>query len=100
VISKGRIVAEGTVEEIRGGARLIVRATPAEQARALLERDLGKESVQVTPDRAFSLRIDPNRAGEINQRLVTAGITVTELRAGERSLEEVFMELTGTEAGH
>jgi len=100
VISKGRMVAEGTVEEIRGGAQLIVRATPAVQARALLEAALGKESVQVTPDGAFSLRIDPNRAGEINQRLVTAGITVTELRAGERSLEEVFMELTGTEGGH
>jgi hypothetical protein len=30
---------------------------------------------------------------------VQAGADVTELHASERSLEDVFMELTGTEAG-
>ena len=32
-------------------------------------------------------------------RLVEAGLEVSEVRPGERSLEEVFMDLTGTEAG-
>jgi ABC-2 type transport system ATP-binding protein len=100
VISKGRLVAEGTVDEIRGGAHLIVRAAPVDQARALLESTLGPDHVQLTADGAFSLRVEPNQAGEINQRLVTGGVVVSELRPGERSLEEVFMELTGTEAGH
>jgi hypothetical protein len=31
--------------------------------------------------------------------LVSAGVGVTELRPVERSLEEVFMELTGRESG-
>ena len=39
------------------------------------------------------------RTAEINQRLVQAGVAVTELHADERSLEDVFMELTGTEGG-
>jgi ABC-type multidrug transport system ATPase subunit len=99
VISKGRMVAEGTIEEIRGGAELIVRANPAERAQALLAEAVGADRVSVRADGAFSLRIDPERAGVINQLLVMAGITVTEFRTAERSLEEVFMELTGTESG-
>jgi ABC-2 type transport system ATP-binding protein len=55
--------------------------------------------VSIRADGAFSLRIDPEQAGVINQRLVMGGITVTEFRTAERSLEEVFMELTGTESG-
>jgi ABC-2 type transport system ATP-binding protein len=99
VISKGRMVAEGTIEEIRGGAELIIRANPAERAQALLAEAVGADRVSIRADGAFSLRIDPEQAGVINQRLVMAGITVTEFRTEERSLEEVFMELTGTESG-
>jgi ABC-2 type transport system ATP-binding protein len=43
--------------------------------------------------------VDLSRAAEINQHLVQAGVAVSELHAGERSLEEIFMELTGTEGG-
>jgi ABC-type multidrug transport system ATPase subunit len=99
VISKGRMVAEGTIEDIRGGTELIVRANPADRAQALLAEVVGADRVSVRADGAFSLRIDPAQAGVINQRLVMGGITVTEFRTAERSLEEVFMELTGTESG-
>jgi ABC-2 type transport system ATP-binding protein len=99
VISKGRMVAEGTIAEIRGGAELIVRAEPADRARALLAEAVGAERVSVRADGAFSLRIEPEQIGAINQRLVMNGVTVTEFRTAERSLEEVFMGLTGTESG-
>jgi ABC-2 type transport system ATP-binding protein len=99
VISRGRMVAEGTIEEIRGGVQLIVRAEPADRARALLAGAVGADRVDVRADGAFSLRINPDQAGVVNQHLVMSGLTVTEFRTGERSLEEVFMELTGTESG-
>jgi len=99
VISRGRMVAEGTIEEIRGGFHLIVRAEPADRARALLAGAVGADRVDVRADGAFSLRINPDQAGVVNQHLVTSGLTVTEFRTAERSLEEVFMELTGTESG-
>jgi ABC-2 type transport system ATP-binding protein len=50
-------------------------------------------------DGAFSLKVDPARAAEINRALVTGGVDVSELQAGQRSLEDVFIELTGTEGG-
>jgi ABC-type multidrug transport system ATPase subunit len=99
VISKGRMVAEGTIAEIRGGVQLIVRAGPADRARALLAGAVGADRVDVRADGAFSLRINPDQAGVINQHLVMSGLTVTEFSTAERSLEEVFMALTGTESG-
>ncbi len=100
VISKGRLVAEGSIDEIRGGAQLIVRVNPADRAHQLLDRAIGVDRVTVREDGVISLKVDMSQAGEINRQLVMSGIEVTELRPAERSLEDVFMELTGTEAGH
>jgi ABC-2 type transport system ATP-binding protein len=50
-------------------------------------------------DGAFDVRIEPGRAADLNWRLVSAGVGVSELRPRERSLEDVFLELTGGEAG-
>lgn len=43
------------------------------------------------------LTTDPGRAAEINAKLVSAGLRVSEIRPSEQSLEEVFLELTGGE---
>ena len=99
VIQKGKMVAEGTVDELRGTAQLTVRADPVERARALLETELGAGSVTVREDGTLSLKVDLARTADINRTLVQAGIAVTELRSVTQSLEEVFMELTGTEGG-
>lgn len=96
VIQGGRLVAEGTLDELRGDAGLFVRAEPVEQARKVLVSALGGAAVGER-DGTFLLRTDPGRAAEINKRLVQAGIAVSELRPRERSLEEVFLQLTGGE---
>jgi ABC-2 type transport system ATP-binding protein len=99
VIRRGRLVAEGRIDELRGGAKLIVRAEPADRARTLLESAVGSHNLASGEDGKFTITVDMARAAELNAKLVQAGIAVTELRPGERSLEDVFMELTGTEAG-
>ena len=99
VIQKGRMVAEGTVDELRGAAQLTVRADPVERARALLEAEIGAGNVTAHDDGTLSLKVDLARTADINRTLVQAGLAVTELRAVTQSLEEVFMELTGTEGG-
>jgi ABC-2 type transport system ATP-binding protein len=97
VIQDGRLVAEGTLEELRGDAGLTLRATPEERARQVLEELLGADAVSQR-DGLFQLRVNPGRAAEINARLVQGGLAVSELRPRERSLEEVFLQLTGGEA--
>ena len=99
VIKKGKIVAEGTIDELRGAATLTVRGTPADLAKTVLVTDAGAENVTALGDGAFSLKVDAQRTAEINQHLVHAGVAVTELHMDERSLEDIFMELTGTEGG-
>jgi ABC-type multidrug transport system ATPase subunit len=102
VIAKGKLVAEGTVDELRarsGGRTLLVRATPLDQARRLLESLVKPDQVKVVED-AFVLSIDPSQAASINRRLVADGVDVSELRVSEQSLEAVFLELTeSTQAG-
>jgi ABC-type multidrug transport system ATPase subunit len=98
VINKGRMVAEGNLDEIRGGSRIVIRAEPAAKALTVLVELLG-DRVAVSPDGAFILRVESDRTAEITRRLVSAGVGVTELRSVERSLEEVFMELTGRQSG-
>jgi len=99
VIQKGRFVAEGTIDELRGAATLTVRTEPAAAAASVLNGEVGPENVKLLQDGSYSVKVDLKRTAEINRRLVQAGADVTELRATERSLEDVFMELTGTEAG-
>jgi ABC-type multidrug transport system ATPase subunit len=93
VISHGKLTAEGTVEELRGQAQLLVRANPLEQAQRLAEQLYGTERVQVM-DGALVLATEPSQAAELAHVLVTAGIAVSELRPVERSLEATFMALT------
>jgi ABC-2 type transport system ATP-binding protein len=95
VIAKGKLVAEGTVDELRarsGGTALLVRATPLDRAQRLLESFLGT-NVRVT-DGVLVLSVDPSQAAAINRRLVSEGIDVSELRVSEQSLEAVFLQLT------
>jgi ABC-type multidrug transport system ATPase subunit len=93
VISRGRLIAESTVEELRGKEALLVGAKPLDRARKRVEQLLGAERVEVL-DGALRLDADPAAAGRINRELVGANIEVTELRPVERKLEEVFLEMT------
>jgi ABC-2 type transport system ATP-binding protein len=100
VIAKGRLVAEGTVDELRarsGSSTLLIRAEPAERAQQLLEEVVGRDKIRFTGGQ-FHLTVDPSQAASLNRRLVADGLDVSELRASEQSLEDVFLQLTETGA--
>src|SRR5437660_4877509 len=93
VIRHGRMVAEGTLDELKGAVGLTLRAEPKARARELLAELVGAPAV-AERDGAFRLAVPPTRAGEINTALVEAGLVVSELRPNEQSLEEIFLQLT------
>jgi ABC-type multidrug transport system ATPase subunit len=93
VIRHGRMIAEGTLDELKGSVGLTLRAQPQARARELLVELLGAPAV-AEQDGAFRLSVEPARAGEINTALVGAGMVVSELRPNEHSLEEIFLQLT------
>jgi ABC-2 type transport system ATP-binding protein len=93
VVSGGRLIAESTVAELRGGARLRVVADPVDEAAARARALLGDDRVRVE-DGALVLDVEAGKAAWINAELVNAGIDVSELGARERELEDVFLEMT------
>jgi ABC-2 type transport system ATP-binding protein len=96
IIDRGRVIAEGPIEElVAGGAgELIVECDDAERALMLLA---GEPSVRELRRERAALRMKllaPEQAGEINAQLVKAGLVVTRLEPVRHSLEERFLEMT------
>ncbi|MGH2698629.1 MAG: ATP-binding cassette domain-containing protein [Actinomycetota bacterium] len=98
VISRGVLVKEGTVDELRGGNVLRVVAEPVEEARRLVEA-LSDVTAVAMVEGALRVKTDPTAAPAINHVLVNAGIAVSELSPDRASLEEVFLALTQQEKG-
>jgi ABC-type multidrug transport system ATPase subunit len=94
VIFQGRLLREGTVEELRGGGSIVVRAEPLADAANIAERLLGDAAAVEVRDNTLHLNAPAQRAAQINRRLVEAGVEVHELRWSEPTLEAVFLELT------
>jgi ABC-2 type transport system ATP-binding protein len=98
VISNGHLVKQSTVQDLVGEEGVLVRAQPIEQAQEVLTRMFGPDALSRV-DGEIHLKTKPENSAEINRQLVGAGIGVSELRPFERSLEEVFFQLTGEKQG-
>jgi ABC-type multidrug transport system ATPase subunit len=97
VILKGKLVVERAMVELQGReGGLLIRAEPLEEALRAVKNLPRIEEAKVV-DGMLQLTVDPARAADINATLVQAGVRVSELRPVERSLEEMFLELTGGE---
>ena len=98
MVAGGRLLREGTVDELRGEVTLTVTADPIERARKIATELLGEERVGVHGEE-LRLRAEPGTAARINRELVLADVAVSELRWSERSLEDIFFEVTTGPAG-
>ena len=101
IIARGRLVREGRIEELlREEGSVRVRVTPGEvpQAGATLDAVAGPGNVRAEtgPEGGWlEVRIDPNRAAELNRALAAAGVYASRIEVGT-NLESLFLELTGT----
>jgi ABC-2 type transport system ATP-binding protein len=98
VISNGKLVSQSTVQELIGEEGVLVRAQPLDRAQEMLMTMFGSAAIS-RQDGALHLKVKPEQSTDINRQLVAAGIGVSELRPFERSLEEVFFQLTGEKQG-
>ena len=93
VIHNGELMIEGTVDELRDGGGILVKVEPIDEARKIAADLAWVEGAEIE-DGMLVLDTDPEKAAEINARLVSAGLRVSELRPVARSLEDAFLELT------
>lgn len=96
VLRNGALVAEGTVSQLRGSKGLLVAADPVEEALEIVKRLKGVEDARISDGKLY-LSADLEVSANVNAKLVSAGIRVSELRSSEQSLEQVFLKLTGEE---
>ncbi|MBK8470448.1 MAG: ATP-binding cassette domain-containing protein [Actinomycetales bacterium] len=105
VMREGRLVAQGPLAELRGGASLAVLHTTDSQAAARVLAELGATAVTVEPatnpaivDAAVSTvradlgTLEPEKAVAA---LVHAGVGVRGFQCGAQDLEDWFVALTG-----
>jgi ABC-2 type transport system ATP-binding protein len=103
VISKGSLVAEGTIDDLRKlsrsrGVRVVVRGSG--DVAGVLSKSEGVDGVKPDGDAAFVVHwradvVDIDHAAEeVARMLVGAGFGLRELSPVKASLEQVFAELT------
>jgi ABC-2 type transport system ATP-binding protein len=93
IVDRGRLLVESTVAELRGATEIRVGAHPLDTALATAMSVAGEDAVRVVGD-GLRVTAPADRVPELARALVGAGVDVTELHATERSLEEVFLDLT------
>jgi ABC-2 type transport system ATP-binding protein len=97
VLSRGKLIAQGSIEELlRRHDELRVRTTDDVKARALLAGMRWVESVEPR-EGGLVVAAPQARAWEISRDLAAHQIYINELIPVHRSLEEFFMEITGTD---
>jgi ABC-2 type transport system ATP-binding protein len=94
VIGQGRIVAQGTKDELLAGAGTFVRSTDDVRLAAAL----AAEGVGTSQSATGGLQVEAESM-TVGQVAATANIVLVELRSGDsRGLEEMFLELTAATA--
>lgn len=96
IISRGKLITERPINDLRGNDTLVIDADPIEDVRTLVTHLPGVKSIE---QRGSRIHIETTfnhalNAGQLNTRLVRAGIEVREMRWDRPSLESVFLTLT------
>jgi ABC-2 type transport system ATP-binding protein len=98
VISRGKLVAQGLLNELTRDAAAPVRVRSSDPER--LRQALEAQGVSVEFDPPDWLLVQSSSPEAVGTIAFEHGVIVYELRRAEQSLEDVFLELTGeTEAG-
>jgi ABC-2 type transport system ATP-binding protein len=102
IVDHGRMVAEGTPAELTGTAGQIrFRAEPGLDMDALLAALPAGSAAKESPAGHYLVevqnRVDPRLVAAVTAWCAEHGVLAQELRIESRTLEDVFLELTGRE---
>lgn len=95
IIRNGRIISTGAVKDLVAGVtRVVVKAEDLDSLRAALEDHPDTSDLRIEGD-AVVATLASGDVGSLSGHLAGRGIHPSHLAAERRSLEDVFMELTG-----
>jgi len=97
LIHKGKLLAEGTPEEVKRlmrGSILEVRASVPRRAAALLRERFGAASVSLFGDKVHVVTTEPERIQKQTERILAeGGVAFDAIRPIEPALEDVFVSV-------
>jgi ABC-2 type transport system ATP-binding protein len=99
IIADGRLVAQGPIDDVarRAASQFAVLLRTPEPAEA--ERVLTAADLHVTLDGDGGLVVSGATPDVVGRAVAQAGLTLYEMRPLDRTLEDVFLELTTTREG-
>lgn len=105
IINKGKIVAEDTTENLQarliGAERVVVRVRgEADELADTIKQVKGVREVETKEDGAveFEFASGKDLRPEVAKQVIKSGFDLLELRPLGMSLEDIFLELTGSDA--
>jgi ABC-2 type transport system ATP-binding protein len=102
IVDHGRLVAEGTTADLTGTAgQLRFRAEPGLDTDGLLAALAPGAAAKESPAGHYLVevhdRVDPQLVAAVTAWCAEHGVLAQDLRIESRTLEDVFLELTGRE---
>jgi ABC-2 type transport system ATP-binding protein len=102
IVDHGQLVAEGTPAELTGSdGQLRFRAQPGLSTDSLLSALPGGTAAKESPEGHYVIevqgRVDPQLLAAVTAWCAEHGVLAKDLRVESRTLEDVFLELTGRE---
>ncbi|MDO9300292.1 MAG: ATP-binding cassette domain-containing protein [Anaerolineales bacterium] len=105
IINKGRIIAEDTTENLQarliGAERVIIRVRgEADDLAKTIKQVKGVQGVETKDDGSVEFEFSSGKdvRPEVAKQVINSGYDLIELRPLGMSLEEIFLELTGSDA--
>lgn len=93
IISKGRIVARGTMDEVRKQMTKDPRVMITVRVDGPMPKLSNPHILEAAYDgSSATLRTDGDVVNELTEELVRAGVRIREIKIGEESLEDIFLE--------
>ncbi len=96
IIEKGRMAAEGTLAELGATGRVIVKVTDSARGLVFARERFPECAPRSRQAGGFQLTLAKEGIPRLVRELVEAGFDVQEVSAGTATLEELFLELTGS----
>ncbi|GCE13620.1 ABC transporter ATP-binding protein [Tengunoibacter tsumagoiensis] len=100
IINRGKLVTETTVSDLtRGQGEFEIRLEQPEQALALLRQQPWGQQAKISEKGTILTQAPLQRGRDLNLFLVNAGFVPESLAPATLDLEQVFLQLTGSQAG-
>ena len=95
IMNKGSIIAEKSIDEVSGidgSVSVALSADKPEDAIAIIKKQYGLDAV--TDNDKVVLKIDKKLVPELTKELLLQGVMISGVKIEEKTLEDLFVELT------